>query len=401
MRDALKSLIQLTDDTTHIIAAGELYYLFRRLIDEQRYLGINEAAATVHNDAAQMQGYEFFNLPSARTTREQGHNQPSMQANRRLSNASGSLTIYYVSWGRRWKLMFSERMRRANYAAAAVMIAQQLCGINLLAFLADTFFRNSFFDSQKHSDPTIQQNTQLLAFSLGFGILNFISTIPALFYIENSQGRRALLNFSFQTMAASLLISGLVLLVPAKDPVTGRAKDEIIGIHFLFLATFTIAYSIGEGPAAFVISAEVFPLVNRELGMSLAVFWNFLGAGLLAVVAPFLTKRMGQVGILGLFTGTNILAWFICYWLIPDTGKEELEEILNRLNVPTRFAFEYACKSIWETFRRSCLYPLLFWGGKSWKDCGNGKDILTVQEAYAVSQRRGLQNAEEVNEVAP
>lgn len=106
--------------------------------------------------------------------------------------------------------MFSERMRRANYAAAAVMIAQRLCGINLLAFLADTFFRNSFFDSQMHSNPTIQQNIQLLAFSSGFGMLNFISTIPALFYIENSQGRRKLLNFSFPTMALSLLISGLV-----------------------------------------------------------------------------------------------------------------------------------------------------------------------------------------------
>lgn len=30
-------------------------------------------------------------------------------------------------------------------------------------------------------------------------------------------------------------------------------------------------FSIGEGPAAFVISAEVFPLIVRELGMSLAV----------------------------------------------------------------------------------------------------------------------------------
>lgn len=30
-------------------------------------------------------------------------------------------------------------------------------------------------------------------------------------------------------------------------------------------------FSIGEGPAAFVISSEIFPLMVRELGMSLGV----------------------------------------------------------------------------------------------------------------------------------
>lgn len=152
-------------------------------------------------------------------------------------------------------------------------------------------------------------------------------------------------------MALSLLISALVLLAPKTS--TGKASDVVVTLHLIFLATFTVAYSIGEGPAAFVISAEVFPLVNRELGMSAAVFLNFLGAGALAVFTPVITKYIGQVRVLSLFSGTNLLAWFACYWLVPSTVNEELEEIFEHLDVPADFAFSYTCAKLWRKARKS------------------------------------------------
>jgi hypothetical protein len=41
-----------------------------------------------------------------------------------------------------------------------------------------------------------------------------------------------------------------------------------------FVYLFTIAYSLGEGPVAFQYSAEVFPTIQREQGMSFVVFIN-------------------------------------------------------------------------------------------------------------------------------
>jgi hypothetical protein len=68
---------------------------------------------------------------------------------------------------------------------------------------------------------------------------------------------------------------------------------------------------------AFTISAEAFPVVNREIGMGIAVsleapvgsgpantiqvFWNFTGAGLLSIFAPILSKRLDHWGIFVLF----------------------------------------------------------------------------------------------------
>jgi hypothetical protein len=76
------------------------------------------------------------------------------------------------------------------------------------------------------------------------------------------------------------------------------------------------AYSIGGGPMAPLVASEVFPLLNRELGMCLAVsfqdvelntgliglqvFWNFVLGAIFILVTP---KAMDKIpnGYLGVF----------------------------------------------------------------------------------------------------
>jgi hypothetical protein len=147
-----------------------------------------------------------------------------------------------------------------------------------------------------------------------------------------------------------------------------------------------IAYSIGEGPAAFVISAEVFPLVSRELGMSLAVFWNFLGAGILAVIAPALLQNLGQFGALLLFSETNLLAWFLCYWLVPNTGNEDLEDIFEQLDITSGFMLKYTL----ETLLRKATKPVDYCvhrGSKRWRDCGYGKRLESSRVEFDNGRR--------------
>lgn len=287
--------------------------------------------------------------------------------------------VEHIGWWRRANLMFLQPgvTRRAHLAAAAVMISQQLCGINLLAFMSDTFFRYSILHRTRDIIP--EDNLKLLGSSVALMGLQLFATIIPLFYIDKTNGRRNLLNWSFPCMAIGFLGSGLVLVGAGDEPSAGR-----IAGHYTFLAMFIIAYSIGEGPAAFVISAEVFPLINRELGMSLAVFWNFLGAGLLAVVAPALWVKLSQVGVLVLFAGLNLLAWFICYWLVPNTGNEDLEDVYEQLQVPPGFMLWYTSHVL---IRRAT--KVLDWcfkrGSVSWRDCGFGRKLGSPREEYKKS----------------
>jgi hypothetical protein len=301
-----------------------------------------------------------------------------------IKNAKDPLKakVGHITWWDRVQLMLfrSGFTRRAHMAAAAVMISQQLCGINLIAFLSDVFFRSSFFHDDGETTP--KQNVQLLGASLGLMLLNFLATIPALFIIDRSNGRRRVLNWSFPCMAISLLASALVLKTPEESP--GKLTVRAIVGHYVFLAMFVIAYSIGEGPAAFVISAEVFPLVNRELGMSLAVWWNFTGAGLLAMLAPWLLRALGQFWLLLLFAALNIVAWFMCFWLVPSTGNEDLEAVYDRLKIATDWMFFFTFRVSWRNFTKVVDFCIRL-GFREWKDCGMGEPIedpMTEWEKY-------------------
>lgn len=187
-------------------------------------------------------------------------------------------TTYF---SRLWDCFSIPRIRRANYGASTVMIAQQMCGINskpqnsflpksppspdfgeLTPCLVISFYSSTIFTNVGYTA------TQALYASLGYGAIQVVFTIPTLFLID-TKGRRTLTLITFPIMCITLLAAGLSLLVPDT-----ASKGAQIGPVVLFVYLFTIAYSLGEGPVAFQYSAEVFPTIQREQGMAWAVCIN-------------------------------------------------------------------------------------------------------------------------------
>jgi sugar porter (SP) family MFS transporter len=171
------------------------------------------------------------------------------------------------------------RIRRANYGASTVMLAQQMCGINIISFYSSTIFVNAGYN-----------NTQALYASLGYGAIQVVFTIPTLFLID-TKGRRTLCLITFPIMCIFLLAAGLSLLQPED-----ASRGAKIGPVALFIYLFTIAYSLGEGPVAFQYSAEVFPTIQREQGMAWAVCINNTFAGILGLTFPRMTTVMTSTG---------------------------------------------------------------------------------------------------------
>jgi MFS family permease len=156
------------------------------------------------------------------------------------------------------------RVRRATLASFTVMIAQQMCGINIIAFYSSSVFAQAGANSL-HS---------LLA-SFGFGLVNFTFAFPAVWTIDTF-GRRALLLFTFPNMAWTLLAAGLCFLIP-------KSSTAHLGCVALFIYLFAAFYSPGEGPVPFTYSAEVFPLSHREVGMAWAVATCLFWAAVLSI----------------------------------------------------------------------------------------------------------------------
>jgi Sugar (and other) transporter len=115
------------------------------------------------------------------------------------------------------------------------------------------------------------------------------------FWLLDLVGRATLLLLGFVPMFVLMLI----LAFSFKEGVEGDARVQLVSVMGIL---YTIAYSPTAGTSPFAISAEVFPLVVREVGHSLAVAVNFLGLGLVLLVFPSLSGAMGGYrGSLSLF----------------------------------------------------------------------------------------------------
>ncbi|CAK5278318.1 unnamed protein product [Mycena citricolor] len=237
---------------------------------------------------------------------------------------------------RRFHELFTvPRIRRATLASFTVMIAQQMCGINIIAFYSSSVFRDAGYN-----------NLSALLASWGFGLVNFLFAFPAVWLpVDDRQyvvtvtprtlhsavaafGRRNLLLCTFPNMAWSLLAAGLCFLIPSDS----NARVPLIA---LFIYVFAAFYSPGEGPVPSTYSSEVFPLTHREMGMSWAVATGTFWSSVLSVSFPRLKGATGSVGAFGFYAGCNIIAFVMIFLLVPETKQRTLEELDYVFSVPT------------------------------------------------------------------
>ncbi|KAH8648870.1 hypothetical protein BGZ61DRAFT_547101 [Ilyonectria robusta] len=214
------------------------------------------------------------------------------------------------------------RIRRATQASGIIMIAQQMCGINIIAFYSSTIF------SQAGAS-----NITALLVSWGFGMTMFLFAFPALYTID-TWGRRTLLIATFPFMFLTLLGAGMSFYIP-------ESSKAHLGMIAFFIFAFVAFYSPGEGPCAFVYSAEVFPLSHREMGMSWAVATNNFWAAVLGLTFPRMLLLFTPAGSFGFYAGLNIVALVAIFLFMPETSKRSLEELDYVFAVPTTIHAKY------------------------------------------------------------
>ncbi|MCJ1245397.1 hypothetical protein MMC30_002601 [Trapelia coarctata] len=264
--DAFRSLCRLRN--TPLQAARDLYYIHAQILEEAAIIGHNNYVTRF---------IELFTIP---------------------------------------------RVRRATLASWTVMIAQQMCGINIIAFYSSTIFKEAGAG-----------DLQALLASWGFGAVNFVFAWPAVWTID-TYGRRTLLLFTFPQMAWTLLAAGFSFYIPSD-------QTAHIGVIAFFVFLFAAFYSPGEGPVPFTYSAEVFPLSHREVGMSWAVATCLFYAAVLSITFPALLRAFGVVGAFGFYAGLNVVAFCMIFLFVPETKQRTLEELDYVFAVPTRTHIRY------------------------------------------------------------
>lgn len=207
----------------------------------------------------------------------------------------------------KFKEMFTvPRNLRALMASEIVMFMQQFCGINVIGYYSSAIFLKAGFSE-----------ISSLGASLGWGTINFLFAIPAIYTIDTF-GRRKLLLTTLPLMSICMFFIGFSFWID------GIAQIACVAIG-IFL--FALCYSPGASAVPFTYSAEAYPLYIRAQGMSLATsttwFFNFL----LTVTWPSLLKNLHHHGAFAFYGVWNIIGFFAVLFLVPETKGKSLEEL--------------------------------------------------------------------------
>jgi hypothetical protein len=196
----------------------------------------------------------------------------------------------------------------------------------------------AYYSSEIFLEATTQRNA--LTASLGWGLINWLFAIPAVYTIDTF-GRRNLLLTTFPLMSLSMFFTGFSFWIPQETHGSARLACIALGTYL-----FGIVYSVGEGPVPFTYSAEAYPLYIRSYGMALATSTTWLFNFILGVTWPSLRSTFTPQGAFSWYAGWNIIGWWLLLMLMPETKEKTLEELDQVFSVPTTFHASYGLRQI-------------------------------------------------------
>ncbi|EQC33650.1 hypothetical protein SDRG_08754 [Saprolegnia diclina VS20] len=159
-----------------------------------------------------------------------------------------------------------------------------------------------------------------------FQIVNFLSTIPAMVWVDKI-GRRRLLLLGAAGMVIGHLVSAIAFTAGCKgdtsksDCSTGAGWTMIV-----FTAFFIFNFAISWGPICWVYPAEIFPMNVRAKAVSASSMANWC-MGALMIGIPKLFPYLNINGVFFLFTALCALAYTYVYFNCPETKGLLLEDI--------------------------------------------------------------------------
>ncbi|KAL1898458.1 hypothetical protein Sste5346_003361 [Sporothrix stenoceras] len=230
-----------------------------------------------------------------------------------LWHKENSITSARVFWT-------DKNLRSRLWRAWSVSFLQQLSGASGIRYYLPTNFIAA----------GTSQSLSLLASGID-GTVQVACTIAAMFFIDRI-GRRHSLGIGAIIMAFCLLINGaLQTAYPGQE----NASANYCNIFFIYF--FTVGYSMGFGPCAWIYASEIFPANCRSKGLGIAASGASLGSIIVGQVWPVMVSHIGARTFF-VFMSFNIFSAVLVYATFPETkGKtlEELDSHFGKLNVHT------------------------------------------------------------------
>lgn len=191
-----------------------------------------------------------------------------------------------------------------------IMFFQQFMGCNAMIYYAPTIFASLGLNGN---------TTSLLATGV-YGIINCLSTLPALIFIDRV-GRRPLLMSGAAGTCISLVIVGVI--IATCDLASNKAAGWA-GIAFIYIYDVNFSYSFA--PIGWVLPSEIFPLLIRSKAISITTSTTWMCNFIIGLVTPDMLAKITW-GTYIFFAAFCLLAFAFVYFCVPETQGKTLEDM--------------------------------------------------------------------------
>ncbi|OMP82155.1 putative glucose transporter rco-3 [Diplodia seriata] len=193
-----------------------------------------------------------------------------------------------------------------------VMFFQQLMGANAIIYYAPTIFAQLGLSGK---------TTSLLATGV-YGVVNTLSTLPALFLIDKLGRRPLLMSGALGTCISLVVVGGIV--GGYGDALAAHKAAGWTGIAFVYIYDVNFSYSFA--PIGWVLPAEIFPLGNRAKAMSVTTSATWMCNFVVGLVTPGMLDTIGY-GTYLFFAAFCLLALAFTFFCVPETRGRSLEDM--------------------------------------------------------------------------
>jgi sugar porter (SP) family MFS transporter len=215
-------------------------------------------------------------------------------------------------------------VRRRLILGILIQIFQQFTGINSIMYYAPTIFKQAGVGDTASS---------LIASGVN-GVVNVLSTIPAILFIDRL-GRRLTMISGAIIMGTAMLLCGIVMGATSRvywDETTQSKLVDMSGnrsaSYFCIVTVyiFVSGFAYSWGPCGWIYPAEIYPLSVRAKGTSISTAANWLMNFVISLFVPIMLSTLTWGTYV--FFGCCCMVMAVCVYLFyPETKGRSLEEM--------------------------------------------------------------------------
>ncbi|RAO72846.1 uncharacterized protein BHQ10_008858 [Talaromyces amestolkiae] len=193
-----------------------------------------------------------------------------------------------------------------------VMFFQQFMGCNAMIYYAPTIFSQLGLDGN---------TTSLLATGV-YGIVNCLSTLPALFLIDRVGRRPLLMCGAIGTCVSLVIVAGIIGAYGSS--LVNHKSAGWAGIAFIYIYDINFSYSFA--PIGWVLPSEIFNLSIRSKAISITTSATWMCNFIIGLVTPDMLSSITW-GTYLFFAVFCLLAFAFTFFVIPETRGKTLEDM--------------------------------------------------------------------------